>query len=49
LNNRLVKSIETRIAEKIDISSLSSGLYLVKIELKNGEKINTKIVKESCY
>ena len=40
------KVIETKEKQEVDISHLSSGIYIIKAELSNGEIMTKKILRE---
>ena len=44
--NTLGKKVKTSTSTKINLSNLKSGIYILIIDLKNGDRITKKIVKE---
>ncbi len=45
VSGRLVKTIE-KVSEKINLSDLKTGVYLLNLELKDGSKVSHKIMKK---
>jgi len=45
LTGRIVKSDNSKFNEKINIENLTSGNYIIKIEMNSGQKTNLKLIK----
>ena len=47
LTNMLEQTVQegSLLGKEIDLSALESGVYIINIQLQNGENINQKIIK----
>jgi hypothetical protein len=45
LTGRIVKNGTTKFSEQINIESLTSGNYIIQIEIENGKKVTEKLIK----